>query len=90
MNSKPRGRPCDGDDRHRLVLDQGDAGGKPPGDEFAGWRDGWYWQRRELGAIEDGFGKPAGEPHGPFRTEAKARVDLLLEYRRRAEEQLGK
>jgi hypothetical protein len=69
------------------IITANDAG-TPPGDEFAEWRDGHYWQRRVLGRVEDGFGEPAGAAHGPFRTEAKARIDLKLEYWRRAEEQL--
>jgi hypothetical protein len=60
------------------------------GDEFIDWKTGWYWQRRTPGKIEDGFGKPAGEPHGPFKTDARARLDMLLEYRRLAGEQLDK
>jgi hypothetical protein len=72
-----------------LVAANGD-GGTPPGKEFAGWKDGWYWQRRTPGKIEDGFGTPAGEARGPFKTDAKARLDLIVEYRRRAEERLGK
>jgi hypothetical protein len=72
-----------------LVAANGD-GGKPAGGEFNGWKEGYYWQRRTPGRVEDGFGTPAGEPHGPFKTEAKARLDLMLEYRRLAGEQLGK
>jgi hypothetical protein len=64
------------------------SGGGKPGKEFEGWHEGYYWQRRTLGAVEDGFGSPAGEPHGPFRTEAKARLDMMLEFRRLAGEQL--
>jgi hypothetical protein len=57
-----------------------------------GWKNGHYWQRRTRGRVADGFGKPAGEPHGPFRTAALARQDLMLEYQygRRGEERLSK
>jgi hypothetical protein len=75
--------------KRNWIITANDAGA-PSGDEFAGWRDGHYWQRRVLGRVEDGFGTAAGAAHGPFRTEALARIDLKLEYWKRAEEQLGK
>jgi hypothetical protein len=71
-----------------LVAANGD-GGTPPGGEFAGWREGWYWQRRTPGKIEDGFGEPAGPVHGPFRTDSLARLDLMLKYKYRAAERLA-
>jgi hypothetical protein len=74
--------------RGRISTGQGDAGFA--GEEFFGWPTGWYWQRRTPGPIETGFGSAAGERHGPFRTEARARLNLIEEYRLRAGEQLGK
>jgi hypothetical protein len=51
------------------IITANDAGAAR-GDEFTGWRDGWYWQRRTPGRVEDGFGTAAGEAHGPFRTDS--------------------
>jgi hypothetical protein len=75
--------------RQRWIITTNDAG-RPPGHEFMGLRDGHYWQRRTPGRVEDGFGEPAGELHGPFRSARHARLDLMMKYKYRAAEQLAK